>query len=140
MWGEGVVVPIDKRGEGEVMEKYRGVTLMPTFYKVYVTTLVERIRWETEEKGIIPHNLTGFRKGMRTINNICVLNYIINKQLGKKVGKLIALFIDIKAAFDSVDREMLMEAMRNRGVREELERRLEKQNWVRIGGIVGEEF
>lgn len=103
---------------------------MPTFYKVYVTTLAERIRWETKKKGIKPHDQTSFKKGMGTINNICILNYMINKQLGKKVGKLIALFIDIKA-FDSVDREVLMEAMRNKGVREELDkgrkRRLEKQ-------------
>lgn len=52
---------------------------------------------------------------MGTIDNIYVLNYVINRQLGKKKEKMVALFIDLKAAFDSVDREILVKAMRERG-------------------------
>ncbi|XP_067214151.1 uncharacterized protein [Linepithema humile] len=40
-WKEGVIVPIMKKGEGEKVEEYRGVTMMPTLYKVYVTVLPE---------------------------------------------------------------------------------------------------
>lgn len=32
---------------------------------------------------MIPPNHTGFRKGIGTIDNIYVLNYIINKRLGR---------------------------------------------------------
>jgi len=72
------VIPILKKGEEEKMKVYRGVTIMPALYKVYTLTLVERIREEVEEKGIISQNQTGFRRGMRTIDNIYMLNYIIN--------------------------------------------------------------
>lgn len=37
-----------------------------------------------------------------------------------------AIFIDLKAAFDSVDIEVLVKAMEEREVREELIRRIEK--------------
>lgn len=55
------------------MGKYREVTLMPTLYRVYMAVLAEKITENMEEKGIIPHNQTGFRKGMGTIDNyLCI--------------------------------------------------------------------
>jgi len=44
---------------------------MPTLYKEY-TALAERLREEVERKGLIPPNQTGFRKGMRTMDNIYI--------------------------------------------------------------------
>lgn len=35
-------VPIVNRGDGNKVEDYRGVTLLPTLYKVYVAVLTER--------------------------------------------------------------------------------------------------
>lgn len=57
---------------------------------------------------------------MGTIDQIYALNYLINRQLGKEKGKMAVIFIDLKAAFDSVDKEMLIKTMRARGMREEL--------------------
>lgn len=51
---------------------------------------------------------------MRTIDNIYVINYLVNRQLVKKGKSLVALFVDLKAAFDSVDKRVLVEAMRKR--------------------------
>lgn len=71
---------------------------------------------------MVPQSQTGFRKGMGVIDNIYVLNYLVNKQLKRKDGRMVATFVDLKAALDSMDREVLMEAMRERWVREELRR------------------
>lgn len=49
---------------------YRGVTLMTTLYKIYASALVEKLREEDEQKAVIPHNQTGFSKGIGTIDNI----------------------------------------------------------------------
>ncbi|XP_071576419.1 uncharacterized protein [Temnothorax nylanderi] len=102
---DGIPSEVWKHG-GEELEEW-----------VYVAVLTERLREEVEHKGIIPPNQTGFRKGMGTVNNIYVLNYLVNRQLGRKGEKVVALFVDLKAAFDSVDREVLIEALRERGVR-----------------------
>jgi len=125
-WKEGMIVPIVKKGEGERVENYRGVTLLSTLYKVYVAVLAEKLREEVERKGSIPPNQTGFRKGMGTVDNIYVLNYLVNRQLGRKGRKVVVLFVDLKAAFDSVDREVLIEALRERGVSEGLVERIEE--------------
>ena len=56
-----------------------------------------------------------FRRGVGSIDNIYVLNYLINRQLGRKGKNMVVVFIDMKAAFDSVDREVLVKAMRGGG-------------------------
>lgn len=53
---------------------------------------------------MIPQNQMRFRKGMGTIDNIYVLNYVVNRQLRRKEGRMVAMFVDLKAAFDSVDK------------------------------------
>jgi len=143
-WKEGMVVPIIKKGEGERVEDYRGVTIMATLYKVYAAILAERLRREIEEKEIVPHNQTGFRKGMGTIDNIYVINYVVNRNI-ERGESMIALFVDLKAAFDSVDRRVLVEAMRKSGIREGLVERVkeilkETKSRVRVGEEVGESF
>lgn len=47
---EGVIVPIIKKEKRERVEDYRGVTSMPTLYKMYTAVLAERLRKEMEEK------------------------------------------------------------------------------------------
>lgn len=59
-----MIVPIINKGEGERIEEYRGVTLMSTLYKVYTTVLAGRLKKELEERDSVPHNQTGFKKGM----------------------------------------------------------------------------
>lgn len=125
-WREGVVVPVLKKGKGDRVEEYRGVTLTQTAYKVYASVLAERLREEVEEKGILPLSQAGFRKNMGTIDQVFVLNFLLNRKIEEKEGKMIIAFIDMKAAFDSVDRGKLMEVMRRRGVREGLVERCEE--------------
>lgn len=91
---------------------------MSTLSKVYAKVLAERLRKEVKEKGIMSRFQTGFRKGLGTMNNICVLNYLINRELGRKKGRMVAFFIDLKAAFDSVDRRILI--LMKKGIREGL--------------------
>ncbi|KAL6416515.1 hypothetical protein ACFW04_013401 [Cataglyphis niger] len=106
----GMIVSILKKGEGERVKEYKGVSLTSTLYKVYASVLAGRLSEEVEEKGLVPQNQT-----------------------------------DLKAAFDSVDRRKLVEAMRERGLREELIRRSEDimketRNRVKRGEDLGTGF
>lgn len=79
------------------------------------------------------------------MHNIYVLNYLVSRNISRVKGKLIALFVDLKVVFDTVNREILIKEMRGRGIREGLvERRgeilRETRNGIRIGGKVGKEF
>lgn len=81
---------------------------------------------------------------MVTLDNIYVLNYLVNKQL-ERGRKAVALFVDMKAAFDTVDRRILYKAMEERGIREGLIDRVrdvfrETKSRVKVGGKLGENF
>lgn len=100
---------------------------MPTMYKIYTAILAERIREEVEKKGIIRENQVRFRKGKGVMDSIYVLNYIVQRQINKTKRKIVCLFVDLKAAFDTVDREIMVKALRERGVSEELVERVEEK-------------
>jgi len=53
------------------------------------------------------------------MDSIYALNYLINRQLAKRGGKMMAMFVDLRTAFDSVNRG-LVKAMREKGIREGL--------------------
>lgn len=139
------MVPIVKKGEGKKVEDYRGITLTQTAYKIYTAVLAERLREEVERKKLLPLSQTGFRRGMGCIDNIYVLNYLINRQMNRRGRRMVILFVDLKAAFDSVDREVLGRTMREREVREGLVRRceevlMETVGRVRVGEMEGKKF
>jgi len=103
------------------------------------------LRTDVEKKGIVPDNQVRFGKGKGTIDNVYVLNYIVNRNLEKRDGKIVAFIVDSRAAFDTVDRELLKEAMRGRGVREGLVNRCidlyrETRFRVRSGEEIGRKF
>ena len=71
----------------------------------------------------------GFRKGFRIEDNLFVLTQI--KEMADKLGKnLIGGFIDIKKAYDMVDREKLFDIMVSEGVQD---------TWVELLGDIYED-
>ena len=136
---------IVKKGEGQTVDEYKGITLMPSLYKIYTTVLARRLEEEVEGKGMIPQNQTGFRNGLETVENMCVLNYLADRQVARKHGKLVATFGDVRAAFDSVDWRVLLRALEKRGVRKGLRGRVEGVyretiSRVKVGEETGEAF
>jgi hypothetical protein len=97
---EGIICPIFKKGEKNKAENYRGITLLNTGYKLYASTLSERMKREIEEKGVMPGSQTGFRKGRGTMDNVYILDHLTRNELKKKGGRI--LFADFMAAFDKV--------------------------------------
>lgn len=74
-------------------------------YKVYASALAEKLREKLEGKEVIPNNQTDFRRGMRTMDNLYVLIYVVGRQLKRNGGKLAEFFVDLKATSDIVDNE-----------------------------------
>jgi len=109
-----------------------------------VAVLAERLRKEIQEKEM-PHNQVGFRKGMRTMDNIYIINYVVNKNIERGQKSVSALFVNLKVAFDSVDRRVLVEDMKKRGIRRGLVEKVKEilrqtKSKVRVEREVGESF
>lgn len=59
------------------------------------------------------------QEGRSAIDNIFVLNHIVQKEKIKR-NNVYAMFVDLKAAFDNVDRTTLWRILRDRGINEGL--------------------
>lgn len=124
-WKMAVIVPLYKKGNKEETKNYRGISLLATAYKVYTEVLRERLVKEMEEKNILPEGQAGFRKKRSTIDNIYILNHIVQKAKIEK-RKVYSIFVDLKAAFDTVNREKLWKVMEEVGISEGLIERIKE--------------
>lgn len=85
---------------------------------------------ETKDKRILPESQSGFEGGRSTIDNIFILNHLVQREKesgkGKKDEEVFAFFMDLKAAFDNVKREVLWIIMENKGIDKRLISRIKK--------------
>lgn len=87
---------------------YRGITLLNISYKILSNVLCGRLMKYSD--GIIGQYQTGFRKGKSTTDQIFSLRQILEKTIEFNVDTY-HLFIDFKAAYDTVNRERLYRAL-----------------------------
>ena len=119
-WSKAILIPIYKKGNSEVPDNYRGVSLISTVSKCYTSILNKRLYCWIEENGKIHENQAGFREGYATTDHIFTLYSIVQKCLNKRGGKLYAAFVDLRKAFDSVNHELLMKVVFSEGIRGKL--------------------
>jgi len=97
------------------MQEYRGMILSPPSTRCSNSNKKGK-RGNGREK--IRNNQIGFRKGKGTMDNIRAK--FCNRQIAKKEGGMVVMLVDLKVAFDMVNREVLLDSMREKGLREEL--------------------
>ena len=121
-WNKGIICPIHKKGDQLECSNYRGITLLNIAYKVFSNILFERISQYTEK--IVGQYQSGFRPGRSCTDQIFTVRQILEKTREYNI-KTHHLFIDFRAAYDSVNRARLYAAMRYFGVPEKLVRMTE---------------
>lgn len=65
---------------------------------------------EVEGKKVLPYNQTDLGREWAYWITTCMYLIMVNRQLGKKGGRMIAVFVDLKAAFDMINRRILIES------------------------------
>lgn len=116
-WENNVIIPIYKKGEQTECENYRAICLAQTTYKLYTRILERRLRESVERK--LGEEQAAFRPGRQTSDNIFILRNIIERKMGEG-GELFLTFIDLKAAFDTVDRGEIWKTLQELEVSKEL--------------------
>lgn len=123
------------------MEEHRGITLMSSSYKVYATKLADRLRKEMEEKEIVPESQAGFREERGTVDNLYVLNYVVERQIGEREESSGGVHRS-ESGVDSVDRGLLGRCLEEGRVNKRLKERVmeiyeEMRCAVRVGEYYG---
>jgi len=103
-WKESIILRIYKKGVKTDCSNYRGISLLPTMYKILSSILLSRLTPYAEE--IIADHPCGFRRSRSTTDHIFCICKILEKkwEYNEAVHQL---FIDFKKGYDSVRREVL---------------------------------
>lgn len=98
----------------------RTIAILPAFSKLIERTIHNKLVQVLEENKLIHPNQRGFQNGASTINNLHDLKTILKSEVEKQASyranqiptarreKCFVLFLDLKKAFDSVRRDILI--------------------------------
>jgi len=112
-WKASIIMPIHKKGDKTDCNNYRGITLLPTTYKISSNILLSRLIPYAKE--IIRDHQCGFRRNRSTIDHIFCIRQILEKKWEYN-APVHQLFIDFKKAYDSVRRKVLYKILIEFGI------------------------
>jgi len=112
-WKESIIIPINKKGDKTDCNNYRGMSLLPTTYKILSNILLSRLILYAKE--IIGDHQCGFRRNRSTTDQIFCIHQILEKkwEYNEPVNQL---FIDFRKAYNSVRKEVLYKTLINFGI------------------------
>ena len=103
---KGVIVPIPKSDKDRCSkDNYRGITLLPVFYKIYEHILSDRLKMDVEQRGLIHCFQGASQQGCSSIHSSMLLQetiylYISYNRANRKT--VFVAFLYTRKAFDSV--------------------------------------
>ena len=110
------VIPIFKGGSTEEIGNYRPVSLLPICSKILEKLMYNRIIEFLHKSSFFYENQYGFRKNHST--SLAISELINDIQNNLENGNLcVAIFLDLKKAFDTVKHEVLLRKLDHIGVR-----------------------
>lgn len=117
-WSHAIIHPIYK-GQGRTSDpnNYRGIALLPSIGKIFSKILNNRLYAWAEGEGKLSEFQAGFRRGRSTIDQCFILSSILRKRKRRGVATYVC-FVDLKKAFDSVNRDALFFKLAKMGVSE----------------------
>lgn len=111
-----LVTPIFKSGCPDEFNNYRPISVLPCFSKLLERLLFNRLYNYLSTNDLLTDNQFGFRKKISTEMAIIIAIDLITKAIDKK-EHVIGLFLDLRKAFDTVNKEILIQKLERYGIR-----------------------
>ena len=112
----GKITPIFKKGNRELMKNYRPVSTIPIFGKIFEKIICSRIYNFFSSNNLLTDCQFGYRKKHSTGHAIHHSVNIIRDALADK-KHVIAVFVDLSKAFDTIDHKILLSKLERYGIR-----------------------
>lgn len=116
-WKNGLSIAIYKNGDPLNPGNYRGITLTSNLGKLFCKIINSRITNYLEDNELLIKEQAGFRKGLRTDDQIFILKKIVDDIIKTKNGRLYACFVDFQKAFDNVWHDALLLKLHKIGIK-----------------------
>ena len=113
---ESITTPIHKSDDKKLCDNYRPISLTSNIAKILEKCIKSRLVKFLENNSLISKNQYGFRAGLGTEGAIYKVINKICTSLDKN-KKTIAIFLDLKKAFDTVSHTNLIDKLEAYGVR-----------------------
>ena len=110
------VIPILKTGDAQEFSNYRPVSILPQFSKILEKIFHNRLMSFLNDKQILYNGQFGFRKNHSTSMAILELVEEMTTAMDNSQSS-VAVFIDLKKAFDTVDHNILLKKLEKYGIR-----------------------
>jgi len=113
-WGKGIINPIPKACTADPRDplSYRGITLANTMYKLYSSVLNNSLYKWVEDNDKVVDEQNGFRKQRSTVDNLSSFTNLVDTRKRLNQSTFCA-FIDLKMAYDFVDRDILWNKLKH---------------------------
>ena len=138
------VVPVFKDGDQHDFNNYRPISLLSSFSKLMEKVVARQLTGFINTHNLLYKHQYGFRAKHNTSHPVLHFTDKIYNALNQKPSALtLAIFIDFKKAFDTVDHKILLQKMEHYGIRgtsnEWFENYLaDREQFVSINGVKSE--
>ena len=107
-WHSSVITPLYKSGNPYSPDNYRCICVGSCLGKLFSSILLDRLLLFKELYCPDPKEQLGFQKGAQTNDHILTLKTVIDKYTKKQRVKVYTCFVDLRKAFDTVARDLLL--------------------------------
>ena len=118
-WTLGLIIPIHKKGDINLPENYRGITLLSCLSKLFTNIINIRLNKWSEFTLKFDDFQFGFRAEKSTIDAMFILQTIVEIFLSQKKALYVS-FIDLRKAFDKTHHEALWFKLHQNGISSKL--------------------
>lgn len=142
MWKESRIVPVHKDGDRSDITKYRPISILSIFPKIFESLVCPVINWHMKSRFI--SNQHGFLRYKSTMSNLAIYINDISECMDKNI-QVDSIYTDFSKAFDMVDHYVLISKLKAYGFEGNFLRWLEsylrdRKLKVVIGGFASREF
>ena len=101
----GLITPVFKKGDKLDPTNYRPIAVTEYILRLYASVLNARLLLFPESAKLRVESQAGFRPGLSTVHQLFTFQHFLDSH-----QPLYVCFLDLKGAYDHVDRDLLWEA------------------------------